>query len=360
MTIPTTEANGKPDHERLYVGLDVAKDETHLCVVDRTGRRIHQAVVPTDPDALAAAIRKRAPDAELIGLEMGTMASWLWRGLTELGLPAITIDARHAYAALSTRMNKSDRNDVQGLAELLRTGWYREVRVRSRESDALRVLLNARGRIVRMIGDVQNQLRGVLKERGLRMPRAVGPMYRQRVREATHGKLAAHDPIIPIVEAFLRLHEQLSAEQLAIDRRDRAAAKADDTIQRLMTIPGVGIVTASSFRHTIDDPSRFTSSSTVGAYLGLTPRRWQSGQLDYSGRISKAGNSAMRALLYEAASVVIHRLQRTCAMKAWAMALVKRIGLRRARVALARKLAVMMHAIWVDGTEFDWKVGSPA
>ena len=204
-----SDATMRPDHDRFYVGLDVSRDETQVCVRDRTGRVRFEGKVPTDPDAVARAIRKRAPDAELIGFESGTMTAWLWRGLKERGLPAIVIDARHAYAALSARTNKSDRNDARGLAELMRTGFYREVQVRSEEADHLRVLLNARARIVRMIGDVQNQLRGVMRERGMRLRRAVGPMYRQRVREAIAANVAPDDPLMPVVDAFLRLHERL-------------------------------------------------------------------------------------------------------------------------------------------------------
>lgn len=189
------------------------------------------------------------------------------------------------------------------------------------------------------------------------MPRAVGAMVRRRVREAAEGRVAPDDPMAAILAAFLRLHEQLCEEQRAMDERIKAAAARDEATRRLMTVPGVGFVTATCFRHTIDEAGRFSSSSTVGAYLGLTPRRWQSGETDRTGRISKRGSSLMRALLFEAAAVLMHRVSRPCALKAWALALAKRIGARRAKVALARKLAVVLHAIWVDGTEFDWNAG---
>ena len=347
----------RADETRLHVGLDVSKESTQVCVVDADGRVVFEGRAATDPDALARVLARRAPGAERVGLEMGAMASWLWHGLRAHGLPAICIDARHAHAALSTRMNKTDRNDARGIAELMRTGWFREVRARSGEAQSLRALLSARAQVLRMRADLQNQVRGLLKERGIRMPRAVGAMVRRRVREAVEGRVAPDDPMAAILAAFLRLHEQLREEQRAMDERIKAAAAGDEATRRLMTVPGVGFVTATCFRHTIDEAGRFSSSSTVGAYLGLTPRRWQSGETDRTGRISKRGSSVMRALLFEAATVLMHRVSRPCALKAWALALAKRIGARRAKVALARKLAVVLHAIWVDGTEFDWNAG---
>lgn len=139
-----------------------------------------------------------------------------------------------------------------------------------------------------------------------------------------------------------------------MDTRVRALAKTDQTTRRLMTVPGIGVVTALTFRHTIDDPSRFRSAASVGAYLGLTPRRKQSGELDLTGRISRWGDRLLRSYLFEAASVLIHRTKRWSPLQAWGLRLVKRIGLKKAKVAIARKMAIVLHCIWSDGTEFDW------
>lgn len=347
-------SRGTVDEGACYVGLDVSKDATHVCVVGEDGRVRWQGKVPTDPDALARSIQRRAPGARLVGLEMGAMAGWLWRGLRAHDIPSHCIDARHAHAALSVRMNKTDSNDAQGIAELMRTGWYRIVEPRSEASQGLRMLLSARSRLVRMRADAQNQMRGMLKERGIRLPRAVGAMFRRRVRDGMRAHLEPDDPLVMLIESFLRIHEQLADEQRVIDDRIKQAAASDEAVRRLMTIPGVGVVTAVCFRHTVDEPERFTSSSTVGAYLGLTPRRHQSGEVDWTGRVSKRGSSVMRAVLYEAANVIMHRLRRACALKRWGTALAARIGMRRAKVALARKLSVVMHTIWVRGTTFDW------
>lgn len=148
---------------KQYVGLDVSQRESSVCVVDDTGKPVFQGKVKSDPGALAELLRKRAPHAERIGFETGAMSSWLWHELKRVGLPVVCIDARHAKAALSVRMNKSDENDARGLAELVRVGWYREVKVKSAESQATRSMLVARSRLVEIRRDLENQTRSMLK-----------------------------------------------------------------------------------------------------------------------------------------------------------------------------------------------------
>jgi transposase len=338
---------------KQYVGLDVSQKETAVCVVDQSGKILFEGKAPSDPGALARVIQKRAPDAQRIGFETGAMASWLWHELKRIGLPVVCIDARHAHAALSVRMNKSDPNDARGLAELIRVSWYREVRVKSDDSQAIRSLLVARARLVSIRRDLENQVRSLLKEVGLLFPRAIRGPFRTKVRQ-----LLDDDHVLrPVVAGLLAVHEQVEREQAVFDQRVRTQAKADATTRRLMSVPGVGVVTALAFRHTIDDPTRFRSAQTVGAYLGLTPRRKQSGEQDYNGRISKWGDRLLRTYLFEAASVLLHRTQRWSALKAWGIRLMKRVGAKKAKVAVARKIAVILHCIWTDGTSFDW--GAP-
>ena len=251
-----------------YVGLDVSQKETAVCVIDDAGRIVFEGKARSEPGALATVIRKRAPHAARIGFETGAMASWLWHELKRIDLPVVCIDARHAHAALSVRINKSDPNDARGLAELMRMGWYREVRVKSAESQVVRSLLVARARLVGIRRDLENQVRSLLKEHGQLFPRAIGRQFRQRVREM----LDEDHPLRAIIESLLMVHERVGDEQTAMDTRVRALAKTDQTTRRLMTVPGIGVVTALTFRHTIDDPSRFRSAASVGAYLGLTPQ----------------------------------------------------------------------------------------
>jgi transposase len=335
---------------KQYVGLDVSQKETSVCVIDESGATVYEGKAPSDPGALARVIRKRAPTVERIGFETGAMSSWLWHELKRIDLPVVCVDARHAHAALSVRMNKSDQNDARGLAELVRVGWYREVQVKSEVSLVMRSILVARARLVGIRRDLENQVRGMLKEIGLLFPRAIGSAFRAHV----HRLLDDGHPLRSIIDGLLAVHERVGLEQKALDERIRAIAKADETARRLMTVPGVGVVTAVAFRFTIDDPARFRSAQSVGAYLGLTPRRQQSGELDRQGHISKWGDRLLRTYLFEAASVLLHRTRRWSALKAWGMRLLKRIGAKKAKVAVARKLAIVLHCIWTAGTEFVW------
>lgn len=333
-----------------YVGLDVSQKETAVCVVDESGRVTFEGRAKSDPGALAALLAKKAPQAERVGFETGAMSSWLWHELKRIGLPVVCIDARHAHAALSVRMNKSDENDARGLAELVRIGWYREVAVKSEASQRVRSLLIARARLVTMRRDIENQVRSMLKEYGLIFPRAIAAQFQRRVAE-----LSGDGHVLwPVLLPLLSVHSHVCRELDGIDHQVRQMARADETTQRLMTVPGVGVVTALTFRHTIDDPSRFRNAASVGAYLGLTPRRKQSGEMDAIGHVSRWGDRLLRTYLFEAASVLLHRTRRWCALKAWGMRLAKRNGMKKAQVAVARKLAVILHCIWVDGTTFQW------
>ena len=341
---------------KQYVGLDVSQRETSVCVVDETGRPTYQGRVASDPGALAALLRKKAPHAERVGFETGAMSSWLWHELRRIGLPVVCIDARHAHAALSVRMNKSDENDARGLAELVRIGWYREVAVKSEASQHARSLLITRSRLVRIRRDLENQVRAMLKECGQIFPRSIGGQFRRRVEE-----LSGEGHILwPVLLPLISFHANVCGELDGLDRRVRQLAREDETTRRLMTVPGIGVVTALTFRHTIDDPSRFRSAATVGAYVGLTPRRKQSGQTDTNGRVSRWGDRLLRTYLFEAASVLLHRTKRWCALKTWGLRLAKRNGMKKAQVAVARKLAVILHCIWVAGTIFEWGKELPA
>jgi transposase len=236
------------------------------------------------------------------------------------------------------------------LAELVRVGWYREVKVKSEESQKIRSILVARSRLVGIRRDIENQVRSMIKEYGLLFRRAIGPQFRKQVIELLGGD----HRLGVVIEPLLLVHDHVCQQQSKFDDEVRRLAKADETTRRLMTVPGVGVITALTFRHTIDDPSRFRSASTVGAYLGLTPRRNQSGETDMNGRISRWGDRLLRTYLFEAATVLLHRTKKWSSLKAWGTKLAKRIGLKRAKVAIARKIAVILHCIWVDGTSFEW------
>jgi transposase len=301
-------------------------------------------------------LHAQAPTARRVGLESGPTSVWLWRALAERGLPVICIDARHAKAALSMQINKSDRNDAAGIARIMQTGWYRQVQIKSPHSHAIRGLLNSRSLLVKIQRDLENQIRGLLKSTGLIIGRAKEGVFSARAREllATQADLAAI--ALPLLKAREAIHQQLAQ----LERRVRQLAKEHKQTSVFLTVPGVGPMTALEYLATIDDPARFRRARAVGAYVGLTPRRYASGEVDWTGRISKCGDTMLRTYLFEAAGVLLTRVQKWCALKAWGLRLAKRSGMKKARTAVARKLAVILLRMWRDGTSFHWTAAPTA
>jgi len=333
-----------------YVGLDVSLEKTSICIVDGSGAVIKEGEVRSDPDEIARFVRAHASSVQRIGLESGPTSTWLWRELDQLGLPAICIDARHAKAALSMQINKSDRNDAIGIARIMQTGWFRKVQVKSERSHAIRGLLNSRALLVRMLRDIENQIRGLLKNLGGVIGRAKQGVFTRRVREL----LDERPDMTFIIEPLMNARDDLARHLGEVDRTTKKLARLDHQTRAFMTVPGVGPITALAFMAAIDDPTRFRRSRNVGAYLGLTPRRHASGEVDWSGRISKCGDKIARSYLFAAAGVLLTRIGKWCKLKAWGMRIAKRSGGKKARVAVARKLAVLLHRMWRDGTTFQW------
>ena len=334
-----------------YVGLDVSLAETSVCVLDGEGRRRFEGKVPTRPEAIIRCLLQHAPEPERIGLETGQTAGVLFRALKAAGLPVLCLETRHAHRALSARGNKTDRNDARGLAELMRVGWYREAHVRGASANAIRSLLMGRKLLMQTKRTLENTLRGAVKRFGLITSKTAGRTFAQRAaavmaRDAGYAALAG--PLLAVLGTVL---EQIRA----FDRQLRHLARHDPVASRLTTVPGVGYLTALAFLSTIEDPSRFRRSADVGPYFGLTPRIHQSGEIDRSGRITKTGDAMTRSYLVEAANVVLTRLKDPIPLRLWGLKLAERAGLKKAQVAVARRLAVMLHAIWTDGTQFEWR-----
>lgn len=338
----------------LYAGLDVSLKEISICVVDHDGAVVARGVCPADPEGVAGWLRTRALSPVRLVHESGMLSIWLQRGLARLGMPAVCVDARKAHKSLSARVNKSDATDAEGLAHLARTGWFTPVHIRSEEADRLRTLIGARERLIRLRKDLEGHIRGVLKSFGVRMT-GVG---KGRQRQAFRDQLAAAgetDPLLrTIADGFIAAHATLCQAAADLDAAVKQRARAHPVARRLMTIPGVGPVVSLSFIALIDDPTRFGKSADVGAFLGLTPRRHQSGEMDWSGRVSKCGDGAMRGLLFEAASCLIRQVRRFSALKSWAVRLAGRRGFRKAAVATARKIAVLMLTLWKTETDYQW------
>jgi len=334
----------------FYVGMDVSLKETSICVVDDDGVIQCEGTVISEPEAIADFIKTKAPGAKRIGLETGPTTTWLWHELRALGLAVICIDARHAKAALSMQINKSDRNDAVGLARIMQCGWYKEVQVKSVMCHEIRAVLNSRAQLVKIKRDLENEIRGLLKNHGLVIGKAGGKVFHRRAEELLGSQGHLRDAVRPLLE----IREKVSREIAALYRKLLDLARNDEDVRRSMTVPGIGPINAMAFHSMIDEPSRFKRSRNVGAYIGLTPRRFASGEIDWSGRISKCGDAMVRTYLFEAAGVLLTRVAQWSKLKAWGHRLWKRIGFKKAKIAVARKLAVILHRMWCDGTDFIW------
>jgi transposase len=331
-----------------YVGLDVSQNETAICVIDGAGMKLWEGTCRTSPQMIADVLRKRAPGATRVGMETGPLAVWHWHAFKQLSVPVVCLHARQAKAALSLQANKTDRNDAHGLAQLVRSGWYRAVEMKSLDSHELRALLHARQRLVGMRTTLYNQVRGLLKTFGIVLPPGKGSKFLALVEAS-----ASRVPGLQLaVGALLGTWREVQRQVLTLDRALRQAAKDREVCRRWMRMPGVGTLTAVAYYSAIDDPGRFRRSKDVGPYLGLTPKRYQSGEVDHAGGISKCGDRLTRSLLFEAAGVLLSRTRAPSALKDWGHAIARRSGYSKARVAVARKIGIILHRLWVDGTEF--------
>jgi transposase len=333
-----------------FVGLDVSQRSTSVCILDGQGNRMWRGKCPTDPAAIAEVIRTRAGGPARLGLETGPLTPWLVHELRGRGLAVVCLDARQARAALALRPNKSDANDAEGLAQIPRLGWHRSVHVKSYAAHRLRATLGARMQLGNMVTELSNHVRGVLKVFGLVVEGARGGVFADRVEAPVADRPEVAAVVRPTLEAWRGLRRQVAAYAVAL----RAEAKERHETRLPMSVPGVGAITALAFAGAVEDPERFGRSRDVGARFGLTPRRHQSGEVDRTGEISRWGDGLVRTYLFEAATVLLRRVKRWSALKAWAVRLARRAGETKARVALARKLAAVMHAIWRGGQPFRW------
>jgi transposase len=333
-----------------FAGLDISVKETSVCIVDDTGKIVREVKVASEPEALLTVLKDPAYRFKRIGLEAGPLSQWLFSALAEAGLPAICVETRHMRAALKAQINKTDRNDARGIAQMMRAGLYRPVHVKTLRSQKLRMLLTHRKLMQSKAIAIENDLRATLRNFGLKVGVVGMVKFEARIKELVENL----PDLVMLVEPLLIVRRTLREQIGILHRRLLAIVRDDDVCRRLMTVPGVGPVVALTYRATVDVPARFRSSKAVGAVFGLTPSKYQSGEIDRTGGISRCGDEMMRAMLYEAAQILLVRSTKWSWLKAWAMQIARRRGLKKAIVALARRLAVIMHRIWVDGTEFRW------
>lgn len=336
---------------KIFAALDVSDKSTHVCVLDGDGVIVWRGVCATDPAVLATTLDRHAAGLERVVLETGSLSAFLYHGLIERGVPAVCICARHAKGALSVRVNKSDEHDAEGLAQLARTGWFKAVHIKDSATHLDRAQLKVREQLIRARLAMGNQLRGLLKLFGLRMGKVTTPARRAERLDALFAQKPELRPILaPLVAGLEALDAQIAVSTRSLKTR----ALTDPVCRRLMSVPSVGPIVALSYKSSIEDPGRFRRSEDAGAYAGLVPRRSQSGERDYNGRISKAGDPMLRSALYEAANNLLCRVKRPSPLQTWGKALAATKGAKRARVAVARKLAILLHRLWQSDTDFRW------
>jgi transposase len=333
-----------------FAGLDVSVKETSVCIVDDTGKIVREVKVASEREALLAVLTNPAYNFKRIGLEAGPLSQWLYSAIAEAELPVICVETRHMRAVLKAQINKTDRNDARGMAQMMRVGLYRPVHVKTLRSQKLRMLLTHRKLLQSKAIAIENDLRGTLRNFGLKVGMVGAIRFETRIKD-----LIENFPDLAVLVEPLLVVRRVLREQLGIlHRRLLAVVRDDDVCRRLMTVPGVGPVVALTYRATVDVPARFRKSKSVGAAFGLTSAKYQSGEIDRSGAISRCGDEMMRTMLYEAAQTMLFHSAKWSWLKAWAMKIARHRGMKKAVVALARRLAVIMHRIWVDGSVFHW------
>jgi transposase len=338
-----------------YAGIDVSLELSSVCVVDAQGRIVREAKVASDADVLAAWFKELGLPMVRIGLEAGPLSQWLHAGLTQAGFAVLLLETRHVKAALSAMTVKTDRNDARGIAQLIRMGWFRSVHAKSIGSQEIRALLVARRQLLGRLLDVELSIRGILRGFGLKVGQVTRKEFEARIRELVMG----HATLERIAQAMLLARATLKAEYEKLHRAVLAIVREDEVCRKLMTVPGVGPLVAVTFKSAVDNPSRITKSKEVGALFGLTPKKYQSGEKDVTGGITRAGDEMVRTAFYEAANVVLSRTTRFSKLKRWGMDVAKRRGSKRAKVALARKIGVILHRMWIDGTTYQWAEPAP-
>ncbi len=335
----------------VYAGLDVSDKSTHVCVADGSGAVLWSGACATDPEVISRTLKVHAPGLARAVLETGALSAFLYHGLVERSVPVVCVCARHAKGVLSARVNKSDPHDAEGLAQMARTGWFKAVHIKAEATHLDRARLKVRNQLIAARLAMANQLRGLLKLFGLRLGKVTTPNKR---RERLTALFALKPELAPILAPLIESLEATEAQIVRTNRQLAAQAAVDPVAARLMTAPSIGPVTALVYKTAVEDPARFARGEDAGAFAGLAPRRDQSGERDRMGHISKAGDPLLRKALYEAANNLLARNKRPCALKAWGEALARTKGPKRARVAVARKLAILLHRMWLTESDFRW------
>lgn len=337
---------------KYYTGLDVSMKTTSICIINQDGKIVFEKEVETDPQDISNAIIKSKFQVENIAVESGSITSWLVRELKLYGLPIICIDSRKMSKVLSININKTDKNDARLIAEALRCNFYSEVHQKSEGQTNLGIALGARRTLINLKTTIRNTIRGHLKAFGIRLGAFGNDIkFIEKVEDCVKGK---SEIVSTAISALLISLDSLSTQIVALDKEIEKLAKEHEDIKLLKTVPGVGNITALTYLTYLGDPTRFKSSRAVGAYFGLTPRQYSSGETVHQGRISKCGNTEVRSMLAEAATSALCRTKSFSRVKAWGFRIKKKKGHKKAAIAVARKYSIIMHRMLVTRKPFEY------
>lgn len=334
---------------KQYIGLDVSMKRTFICVLNEQGKIIHEGSEATDPHLIADYLSKLSLEEMILGFESGSLTPYLLTGFKERAIDAICMDARKLSPILALKINKTDKNDARGIAEALRSGMYTRVHCKPEESIQRAILLTARRALVEQHTHLKNTVRGVLKGYGIRL----GALSAKKFAAAVMKQIERCDEVVIIsIQCLLEAFNKIVEEIEKLDKKMVEIAYQDREVQRLMTVPGIGPVTALTYQTEIFDATRFKESRAVGAYLGMTPTQYASGETQRQGKTSKCGSKELRFLLVEAGIVILTRSKKWSRLKAWGLKMMRKKGLKKAAVAVGRKLAVIMHRMMLEEKEF--------
>ncbi len=334
-----------------YIGLDVSMKRTFICIMNENGKIMHEGSEQTDPSAIAGYLSKQCFGEVFVGFETGALSHYLTNGLREKGLDPICMDARALSPILNLKINKTDKNDARGIADALRTNMYTRVHCKPAESVEMSILLTSRRALVNQQTHLKNTVRGLLKNYGIRLGSIGAKKFSSTVTKYLEERA---EIVILSITALLSAFDHIISEIDRIDQKMLEIARQDKEVQQLMSVPGIGPITALTYKTEIFDPKRFKNSKSVGAYIGMTPTQYSSGEVQRQGKVSRCGSSELRSLLMEAGIVILTRSKKWSKLKVWGLKIMKKKGLRKAALAVGRKLAVIMHRMLIEQKDFTY------
>lgn len=336
---------------KYYAGLDVSMKETSIAISNESGKIVLETICVTEPEAIAKALNDSGFVLEKIGLESGCISFWLIDELKKLGLTGICIESKQMATLIALNVNKTDRNDARQIAQAMRCNLYKEVHLKTKESVEIGLQMGTRRTLIEIRTKLKNSIRGFLKAYGIRLGTISHNKFPSEVRSSISSCI---NEVQEAIEGLLKSYEEVCKNIECAEKALEVLCKKDPVIELFESIPGVGTITSLTYKAVIDNPHRFLKPRDIGAYLGLTPNQYSSGDTTKQGRISKCGSSELRTLLIECATVILTRTKGWTKLKAWGLKIMKRSGLKKAAAAVARKLAIIMLRMWQEGKPFIW------